>query len=259
MIEVAGGAGRIAVDDGGRGEPACLLVHSLGGHLAFWRSTLEELRRHHRAVALDLRGHGASAPATLAASGLDDFADDVLQVADALGLARFILVGHSFGATVTLAVAARAPARVVALVLVDPAGAFDQVPASALEGFLEQVLGADGEAFVRRAYETNLERATPETRATVLASLAATDRATLGGAYTALFATDPRALLSRYPGPVRLIVDAANDSPMSLHAQMPDLDIVPVDGASHWVMLDRPEQFALALKEFVDATSEQLR
>jgi pimeloyl-ACP methyl ester carboxylesterase len=54
---------------------------------------------------------------------------------------------------------------------------------------------------------------------------------------------------------VRLIVDAANDSPMSLHAQLPDLDVVSIDGASHWLMLDRPEQFALALKEFVDAQS----
>ena len=93
----------------------------------------------------------------------------------------------------------------------------------------------------------------PRRAQAVLASLAATGRDTLGGAYTAMFATDARALLLRYPGPLRLIVDAANDSPMSLHAQVPDLDIVPIEGASHWLMLDRPEQFALALKEFVDA------
>jgi len=89
----------------------------------------------------------------------------------------------------------------------------------------------------------------------VLAGLAFTGRDTLGAAYTALFATDSRQLLLRYPGPVRLLVDAANDSPMSLHAQVPDLDIVRIEGTSHWLMLDRPEQFALALKEFVDAQS----
>ena len=63
-------------------------------------------------------------------------------------------------------------------------------------------------------------------------------------------------LLLRYPGPLRLIVDAANDSPMSLHVQVPDLDIVPIEGSSHWLMLDRPDEFGLALKEFLDATSE---
>ncbi len=253
MIEVKGRAGTIAVDDGGRGEPACVLVHSLGGHSAFWESTLAELRRGRRAVALDLRGHGASASASFAESGLDDFADDVVRVADALGLTRFILVGHSFGATVAIAVAARVPSRVSALVLVDPAGAFDQVPASTLEAFIEEVLQDESGAFVRAAYEANLERATPETRAAVLQGLAATGRDTLAGAYTAMFATDARKLLLRYPGPLRLIVDAANDSPMSLHAQVPDLDIVPIAGASHWLMLDRPAEFVLALKEFVDA------
>ena len=255
MIEVKGKAGPIAVDDGGTGEPACLLVHSLGGRRSFWASTLVALREHHRAIALDLRGHGASAPASFVASGLDDFADDVLSVADALGLARFVLIGHSFGATVALAVAARVPGRVVALALVDPAGAFDQVPVSTLEAFIDTVLQDDSGAFVRAAYEANLERATPATRESVLFSLAATNRDTLGAGYTALFATDARALLLHYPGPVRLIVDAANDSPMSLHAQVPDLDIVPVKGASHWLMLDRPDDFALALKEFVHAHS----
>jgi pimeloyl-ACP methyl ester carboxylesterase len=68
-----------------------------------------------------------------------------------------------------------------------------------------------------------------------------------------MFATDARTLLLRYRGPVRLIVDAANDSPMSLQAQVPDLDIVPIEGASHWLMLDRPAESALVLKEFVDA------
>lgn len=160
MIEVRGQAGVLAVDDGGEGGPPCFLVHSLGGRLAFWNDVLTDLRQHRRAVALDLRGHGASEPASFAQSGLDDFADDVLRVADELGLKRFVLV--------------------------DPAGVFNQVPASALEGFIEQVLGDGGEAFVREAYETNLERAVPATRAAVLESLAATDRATLAGAYTAL-------------------------------------------------------------------------
>jgi pimeloyl-ACP methyl ester carboxylesterase len=257
VIEVKGRAGPIAVDDGGSGEPACLLIHSLGGRLGFWHSTLAELRKDRRTVALDLRGHGASAPAPFAGSGLDDFVDDVLAVADWLGLSRFVLVGHSFGATVALATAARVPGRILALVLVDPAGAFDQVPVSTLEAFIDTVLQDEDGAFVRAAYEANLERATPETRAAVLASLAATGRDTLGGAYTAMFATDARQLLVRFPGPLRLIVDAANDSPMSLHAQVPDLDIVPIAGASHWLMLDRPAEFALALKEFVDAQSVQ--
>ena len=256
MIQVQGAGGMIAVDDGGAGEPPCLFIHSLGGRRDFWQPVLDQLRKNYRAVALDLRGHGQSG-AEAAVMELDDFAADVLRVADALRLDRFILVGHSFGATVALAVASRAPRRIMGLVLLDAAGAFDDVPVAALEDFIDQVTGDSGTAFVREAYETNLERAKPSTRDVVLGSLEGTDRDTIGAAYTSLFGTDPRQLLLRYPGPVRLIVDAANDSPMSLHAQLPDLDIVPVRDSSHWIMLDQPEQVTTALKEFIDAQREQ--
>jgi pimeloyl-ACP methyl ester carboxylesterase len=242
----------IGIDDGGAGIPPLILVHSLGGRAAFWREVAVALRRRHRVIALDLRGHGRSAPGSPANSTLDDFVDDVLAVADALGITTFALAGHSFGALVALATAARAPSRVERLVLVDAPGAMDQVPAAALEEFLESVLGTDGRAFVREAYEANLERASQATRDAVLESLGRTDVAALGGGYTALFASDPRALLSRYPGPLRLIVDAANDSPMSLHQQVPDLDVVPVEGTSHWVMLDRPSAVHEAIGEFLE-------
>jgi pimeloyl-ACP methyl ester carboxylesterase len=39
---------------------------------------------------------------------------------------------------------------------------------------------------------------------------------------------------------------------MSLHRQVPDLDIVPVEGASHWVMLDRPSAVQDAMEAFLE-------
>jgi len=58
-------------------------------------------------------------------------------------LGRFILVGHSFGALVALAVAAHTPGQVAGLALLDAAGQMRDVPASALEGFLAQVAAED--------------------------------------------------------------------------------------------------------------------
>jgi pimeloyl-ACP methyl ester carboxylesterase len=244
-----GAAIRVAIDDGGRGAPAYLFVHSLGGRADFWSDVLVSLRKHVRAVAFDLRGHGASPAAPAPAHALDDFVDDALAAVQAAGLGRFVLVGHSFGALVALAVAARAPKRVAGLVLVDAGGAMDAVPPAALEEFLASVGSAEGHAFVRDTYEQNLERASAATRERVLASLAATDPAAILGGYTALFGSDPQALLAGYGGPVRLVVDAANDSPMMLHAQHRDLDVVPVEGVSHWINLDNPEAIVRAIAE----------
>ena len=240
---------RLAIDDGGQGAPAYLLVHSLGGRADFWSGVLTPLRKHVRAVAFDLRGHGASPAAPAAAHALDDFVDDALAAVQATGLGRFVLVGHSFGALVALAVAARAPKRVAGLVLVDAGGVMDAVPPAALEEFLASVGSDQGPAFVRETFEQNLERAAEATRMRVLASLAATDPAAILGGYTALFGSDPGALLARYGGPVRLVVDAANDSPMMLHAQHAELDIVAVDGVSHWINLDNPEAILRAIAE----------
>ncbi len=251
-----------AIDDGGQGAPAFLLLHSLGGRRDFWSGVLPILRERHRAVAVDLRGHGAAmagrADMAEVRFGLDEFAGDVIAAADAIGLDRFILVGHSFGALVALAVAARVPARVIALALVDAGGSLDAVPAAALEDFLAGVAGAQGTAFVRDAYEANLERAAPATRTRVLESLADTDQRVLVGGYTALFSTNPLGLLSRYPGPVKLLVDSGNDSPMALHAQHTDLDVTPIAETSHWIPLDQPAALAYLLLGTGDRTPETL-
>jgi pimeloyl-ACP methyl ester carboxylesterase len=246
-MQVHGRGVMLEVDDAGEGEPALLFIHSLGGRIGFWKPVLREVRRLHRAVAFDLRGHGGSETTPEAGWALEQFVNDALAVADASSLDRFVLVGHSFGALVALALAARAPRRVRMLVLVDPAGSFAEVPAEALAEFAQQIEGEGGAGIVREAYAANLGRARPGTRAAVLASLAATPREAVAAGYRAQFAADPAALLAAYGGPVRLIVDEENDSPYSLRAQRPDLAAQPIADVSHWLQLDEPDAFNAAL------------
>jgi 3-oxoadipate enol-lactonase len=61
-----------------------------------WHGTYALLAARHRVVAFDLRGHGSGLPVEGHFS-LEVCADDVLAVADALGLDRFIAVGYSIG------------------------------------------------------------------------------------------------------------------------------------------------------------------
>ena len=77
-----------------------------------------------RLVTVDLRGFGAS-DAPESGYGMDDLADDVLGVADHLGLDRFVLGGHSMGGYVALRVAARYLDRLAGLVLIDTRAAAD--------------------------------------------------------------------------------------------------------------------------------------
>ena len=103
---------------GGPGTPVVLL-HSLAAHRHWWDWTAPRWAAGRRVVALDFRGHGASAHAAPPAYTFDDYAGDVVGVLDALGIERARVIGHSMGGFVGALVAARAPARAEALVVAD--------------------------------------------------------------------------------------------------------------------------------------------
>ncbi len=241
----------LAFMEQGTGEPAWLFIHSLGGHRGFWEHALAHVGARHRAIAVDLRGHGESPLAQDAAGpSLWEHLSHVLATADLLGLQQFVLVGHSFGGTVALSVAAVAPTRVLGLVLVDAAGSMSALPPDVAEGFLDSIDNDDDGSFVRSNYEANLERAQPATQATVLGALEQTPRAVLGPAYRDLLHTEPAPLLARYSGPTLLVADADNDSPFSLHAQVAGVTVRSVRGTSHWIPLDQPGELNAILDDF---------
>ena len=73
--------------------------------------------------AFDLKGHGYSdKPVDPAEYTLDALAHHTLDVMDALGLERAVLVGHSMGGGIAVRVATSAPDRVAGLVLLAPVG-----------------------------------------------------------------------------------------------------------------------------------------
>ena len=73
-----------------------------------------------RIIALDMAGHGHSGHRpTGAGYAMWDYAHDVLQVAEQLGLRRFALMGHSMGAIVALIIAGSLPERITHLALID--------------------------------------------------------------------------------------------------------------------------------------------
>lgn len=74
-----------------------------------------------RVVAIDFAGHGHSAHAT-GDYALWDYCHDLLDAADALGLARPTLLAHSMGAGVACLTAAALPERIERLVLIDGLG-----------------------------------------------------------------------------------------------------------------------------------------
>ena len=105
---------KIAYDTTGSG-PAVLLVQGVGviGH--GWKPQVDGLADRYTVITIDNRGIGGSAwdgPLSI-----EDMAADVLAVADAEGINRFHLAGHSMGGLIAQQAALMAKARVISLSL----------------------------------------------------------------------------------------------------------------------------------------------
>lgn len=107
------------VRDKGTGNPALVFLHYFGGSSRAWDGVVDEMHTTRRCVAPDLRGFGDSSVPT-SHYAVRDYADDVQQLIGEFGVESYLLVGHSMGGKFAMALAARQPAGLQALVLVDP-------------------------------------------------------------------------------------------------------------------------------------------
>lgn len=108
------------VEAGDRSAPALVIVHGFGGAKEDFTDHLPALAIRHRVIAFDHRGHGESGkPDEEAAYSLDRFGADVVELADALDIGRFRLLGNSMGGMVAQRVVLSVPGRVDALILQD--------------------------------------------------------------------------------------------------------------------------------------------
>ncbi len=247
---VAGPAGGIFADDGGRGDPPVVLVHSLAGNTAHWQAQLAHLRAGRRAVALDLRGHGRSDPAPDGDYGIESLAGDLAAVADALGLGRFALVGHSLGGGVALAYAGTHPDRVERLLLVDAIGDGTQLPAAEMEPFLA-ALESPAYAQAIEGYWATISGPNPAVGERLLRDLRATPREAVVAALHAVARFDPKPALAAYRGHAQAIVTPSNNESWSLHRLGPGIPHRVVEGTGHWLQLDRPEEINRLLDRFL--------
>jgi pimeloyl-ACP methyl ester carboxylesterase len=245
---VAGPSGILAVDDGGSGGGVpVLFVHSFAGSGAHWQSQLGHLRTTRRAITIDLRGHGRSAPPIDNNYSVPALASDIAAVANALNLRSFVLVGHSMGGAASVAYAGMHPDRVAGLVLVGAPG--KMAPAEAQK--IVASLNADYDKAMGEYWESLLAGAQPGVRAMLQADRTRIQREPSMAMISAIFAFDPLPPLAAYAGP-KLVIDATRaDSPGALFRQAPGLRYQLIDGTSHWVQLDKPQDFNNRLDAFL--------
>ncbi len=240
------------VFDTGTGNPPLVFLHSLAGTRFHWQQQVTHFARHHRVAAIDLLGHGDNPTPWTEGLSFQRVANDVLSTANHLGLGKFVLVGHSFGGGVAIACAATVPNQLVGLILADPIGDQRQAPQEETTAFKKAIQSEQYEETVRGFWQDILIEAQPATHDRVMEDLRGTPRETVVGGFAAMLAYDPVTPLQSYRGRVLSITTPGNDFPYSLHNLIPELPNETIHGVSHWLQMDRPEEFNQLIEKFVE-------
>ncbi|MBI1736358.1 MAG: alpha/beta hydrolase [Candidatus Rokubacteria bacterium] len=253
-----------ALEWGEPGRPPLCFLHGGAAHAHWFDLAAPAFADRFHVVALDQRGHGASAWAHPPSYATEDFVSDLVAVFDAFGWREVTLVGHSMGGANSIACAAWHPERVRALVVVDSRPA---IPAERLDAMRDRgarpmrrhpSVDAAVAAFRLLPRETVADPA-------LLAHLARAGIVERDGGW--VFRFDPATygvrrpvdgwtLAGRITAPT--LVVRGEHSPIlpkamaaRLEATIPKAKAIEIAGAHHHLVLDRPKEFVTVLDEFL--------
>jgi len=242
-----------------------IALHGFPQTASSWRPVATRLAAAGvRVLAPDQRGYSPGArPSQVAAYRMDRLAGDVLALADTAGWERFDLVGHDWGGAVAWYLASRFPDRVrtVSVASTPHPAAFAKalrhgqalrswyMAVFQLPWFPETLLGARGGAVATRVFGSSGAKNAQEMGR--LLSDRRTATATINW-YRAIRLTNaPAAGRVRVPS---LYVWSTGDSALGrVAAELTgdyidaDYTFLVLDGASHWLPDERPEELARAI------------
>ncbi len=236
-----------------RGEgSAVLYVHGNLGSCLWWRDAMD--LPGHRVVALDMPNFGGSE--ALDVADLDAYADHVKAFAEALGLGRYALVGHSLGGGVAMSLAARHPASVSALALIDGAAPSGLKTPEEHYPYIE--LYRSNRDFLKRGLAAVVPALKDEA---FLEALVDEGSRMAGHAFAgnarALERFDYRSRAGAYAGPVLVVrgqLDVIITEAMAVEtaAAYANARLVRLEGIGHSPMVEAPEDFRRLLIDFLD-------
>ncbi len=276
-IATPAGSLRLAMIDEGRGPPIVLL-HGFGTSSFTWQAILPELAKHHRVLAVDLRGFGASDKPLDEHYSIADQADAINALIEEEHLPDVTLVGHSFGGGVALLLALRDQSRqrprIRSLILVDSIAYRQPIPVF-LRLLLVPVVGEIGMALIppevqaaqglRLAYfdkEKVPARSVAEYANTLYSPAS---KHALTKTVEHLIPEDIDAIAARYRSikiPT-LMVWGVQDKvvPMALglllHNNMPTSKLVVFDDCGHMPQEEKPQETVATLNSFLAETSKK--
>lgn len=240
--------GEIYYEDIGEGGVPIVFVHSFGGSTLHWEAQVNHLKKSRRVITLDMRGHGRSDAPKNMAYAVDSLATDIAAVVDSLNINRFVLVGHSMGGAAVIAYAGAHPQRVAGLLLAGTSGKSSAKEAKPIIASLES---KDYDKVMESYMKGILTNAKPEVDALEREGMKRLSKEASLSIIKAIFQFNPLIPLKRYTGPTLIVATPEENQPTALYKQMPNIPHKIITGTSHWMHMDKPEEFNQILDDFL--------
>lgn len=261
-------AGSIHVDRYGNGPKSIIFIPGLACGPWEWAREIAALSQHDTVYALTLSGFDGD-PYTITGDPFDAFSRDFWTLLDARKIARPIVIGHSLGGTLAIALAEQHSDRLAGILALDGLPVF---PALAQADAAARAKAAQG-ASAQIAAETHDQVVAYEKQymqtATLDASLvdptaaleARSDPKGIAAWIGADLSRDLRPYLAQIAVPFDELMPYAKPSPyseaqslafyQSLVADAPHVTVVPIENARHFAMLDQPQAVDDAIAQFL--------
>jgi pimeloyl-ACP methyl ester carboxylesterase len=260
LRSISAGGHILSWREAGDGLPVVLL-HGVGSGSASWEGQLDGLGADYRVIAWDAPGYGGSDALGGETPVVADYARSLADLLDALDLDRVHLVGHSLGALIAAAFAARRADRLMTLTLADPtagyAAAGDDLRVGRLEARIRAIeeLGPAGMA-ERRSRDVLSPNASEAAVAKVREVMSRLRPEGYKQAARMMHSTDIYGDAGAVSVPALVMCGSADrvtpeELARSIAAVIPGAEYQTLDGLGHASYVENPELFNALLRTFL--------
>ena len=244
---------------GPEGAPVAAFSNSIGATIEMWDTQVRALAGRYRCLRYDTRGHGRSEVVDRPAS-IDDLADDLAGLLDALGVDKAHVVGLSLGGMTAQTFAARRPDRVVGLVLMATSAHLPHGWDERIALVREKGMGALADTVMARWFTPAFREASPDKVALFRERFLAIDPRGYAACCAAIRDMDLRASNAAVAAPTLILAGA--DDPATPAAMMEEIrgriagaELLVLPQAAHILNVEQVERVNGYLAAFLDRLS----
>lgn len=254
MSELVRDGVRLAYEERGAAKaPAIVFVHGWTCDRSHFEPQMARFSNEYRCIAVDLRGHGESDAPTQAYT-IEGFADDVAWMCDELDVLEAVVVGHSMGGAVVLALSHARPDLARAVALLDPAILFPPDVRTLAAQLADAFAAEGGMDTVRQFEEQQFFTATSDAalKQRLVEAACGTPQHVVASAFRHIATWDAEAALSALQAPLLYVGAEPQITDMArLRELAPRVMMGNTAGSGHFHQLEVPEQVNAMLARFL--------